>query len=161
MWVHTKNDGWVNLAFVANVRATGKDDRNLLDANGRSLGVVSGHLDMTEWLDADLIPAAAGQEAVVIWVWTDGDAPEVIVEHASIVAWRISRMGAFPVIAGESESPGQSVLILHPDGRVCDPFNCEWPTVEAAKAAFLVDATKAWEEKQGAKTTQAASDSCA
>jgi hypothetical protein len=115
------------------------------------MGIVSDHTDIDEWLDSELVPAAAGQEAIIVTTWSDGSEPSVAVERIGVVAWGISRMAALPVIAGDAPSSNQVVLILHPDGRVADPFNQEWPSIDEVRVEFQKTTQAEWKEKQAAR----------
>ena len=152
MWVQTKNEGWVNLAFVANVRRLRDGGFSLIGPDGRGMGIVSEHVTLDEHLDTEIIPASAGQEAYVIWTWIeDGEAKGRAV-RAAVVAWRICSLAAIPIVAGEAPLMEESTLILHPDGRVAEPFNAEWQDIDAALAEFIEQERKREAEKSAKST---------
>lgn len=138
MWAKTDDKGWVNLNFVQSVRRNREGDLRLFDHEERYLGLVSRHLDFDEQLDTELVAAPSGQEALVICKYPDeAEGPRTWSRRATIVAWRVSNLGATPVIAGDSPAENERVMIIQPDGRVCDPYVALWPDVEEAEKAML------------------------
>jgi hypothetical protein len=146
MWVQIKDGGWINLDLVGQMQRMRDGDWHLRSLDGIGLGVVPGHPDLDVIVGDMVVPATVGQEAISFLMQTDDDeGPEIIVSRKAVVAWRISQEAALPIVAGDSPASNETVMVLQPDGRVCDPFNQEWPSIEAAKAGMLKEARLAWE----------------
>lgn len=133
-WLHTTNGGWINLDHVRTI-TTSPDGRTwrLFAADGEHLGTTSTYPDAT--FDA-LIPATAGQEAIVFAWWGDnaGDpVPYSTADRRAVVAWQLTSVGTIPILAGDPcDSPNEVVLVLHPGGQVESVGDCTWDNLERA-----------------------------
>jgi hypothetical protein len=67
-----------------------------------------------------------------VWLVTSFDDGKLEAERRNVVAWKITALDAFPVIAGDAPSSNQFFLAIHPDGSVEQFQGNVWPTIEAA-----------------------------
>ena len=139
MWVQTKADGWVNLAFVASATHVHAGVA-LRGAGGRIMGILADHFDLEECIQSEIVPATAGQEAIVVRKWPGDKGPEIEFHKVAIVAWKVSKIASFPIIAGDAPASNETILIVQPDGRLCNPLIEEWDDLETAKRALIAEA---------------------
>ena len=106
--------GYINLAFVAQVKGLGGNRYSLIDQHGESFG--RGEFD-PDSLSSQVIPAAPGFRAVHYFVEHDDDGSVEWVDEAPVIAWRIGLDGAWPVISGDSLGVA-NYAVVDPSGAV-------------------------------------------
>ena len=120
--------GLVNLAFVEQIQRA-KDGKAILRMNSGSAIASMRYEEIEELLDP-VIPNTTAAQALFM-EFVDGE-----VKHSfePIIAWRLSRVGASPIVASGVECS----YVLLPDGQVEDQlFLATFDNLDAAKEAFL------------------------
>lgn len=132
-WIDTKDSGPVNLDFIRRIAHRKDGTRRLIGEEGDVVGELYGSFD-EESLKESIIPATTPMMALVVtWNTPDEQNPTgIYTEERLIVAWKISDMGTFPIIAGDHPSSNQDVLIIHQDGRCEELLSCTYDSREEA-----------------------------
>ena len=148
--------GLVNLDHVSTMRTPNDlekyESRTVKDLFGRD-GELLGrsHYSISNDDFLPVVPATAGQVAVILSVDDLSDPPEiedVFVMRWPIVAWRIRPNSVAEAILPEEVSPGEWVLIECPDGVLLYPFVGEFTSLEKAKKEALLSAMKQYQRKK-------------
>lgn len=161
-WIEVRG-GYVNLAHVVRMVPVGNPKTDWVPYNLELVNhehVITRHPftpAKLERLLATLVPATAGQKAVVI-AYGGGDRindrpTEVWEDWYPVVAWRIDESGwALPILpADASEASNCRVLIEKPDGGFIDPLMAEYVDLADAKKRILEEVQTDWDAAQAAK----------
>lgn len=162
MFVSTDN-GAVNLQFVARIArrwAKGGPAVTLFyAADGKIIDTLTGGSFDAEESTASVVAAAPGTIAIVASVVADGDAlpseSDVLTYELPIIAWRVTRYGAEPVLP-EAPASNERVLIVLPDEQLLAVEDQTYRDLATARAAMLADAQRAWTQRHRARAGTAA-----
>jgi hypothetical protein len=147
-WIQSSNYGWINLDHASRIEWRDKTAHVFGPGleGGARLYPETYHGDLWRRLCCQIIPAAPGHFAVVIYVSSEGD--DVWEVRMPVVAWqidteRVSRGlvdACYPLVAGEVASNSEVLLEL-PDGSLERRGMCSYRNIEEAKAAMLAEHT--------------------
>jgi hypothetical protein len=159
-------EGWVNLDYVMRVTRTNEEISGKLQHRYVLFGTDDQIISQTAWhlpddtedfaaICAPLVPATAGQTAVVISIsehWTGAERPtenDIESRVYPIIGWRQINGACKPVFP-ESVSGGDTVLIVMPDNSLLESLwgahNERYDNLAAAKAAELERHQAEWDK---------------
>jgi hypothetical protein len=135
--------GYIKLDAVSRFEAS-KNSWTAYDNNGDLIGTVDASFHPEYSMNHEYVAAMPGSEVVVISPCGGiaGEPLEVTVNRYPVAAWRIhtARRATAEAVLIETLVDGSMVLHPMPDGRYCDPENCFYDDLEAAKAEVLENA---------------------
>lgn len=149
--------GLINLDHVARMTSNQAPRRGAMaycfyGADGAVLGslVTAADFDLMQ-LAAPVVPAAAGQTAVLVGVATEACAvrptpDDIWAERVPIVGWRLCYGCAQPVLI-EEPSSNQTLLIALPGGKLVEPDSCVHDSLEAALDWVLQRCQREWDRR--------------
>jgi hypothetical protein len=144
--------GWVNVAHITRITERHADDcssATLYGPTGEVLGRIGQMTTDIDDLTAPIVPAAAGQFAKIIYVWSHIRRPteqDVWVDEQPIVAWSLRTFGDREPILPEEISNG-TVLICLPGGKLLEPDHARFDDIAEAKQHLLDRAQAEWDRK--------------
>ena len=131
-WVQCRDGGYVNLAFVAEIRRLphGKGEKlryGLYDSQSRMIGEAWRKFDPDVDV-GELVPAAAGSYVIEV----NGDKSGVWYSLMPVIAWRIPTFGEpIPILADEA-ADSSVILIPAPDGKFIRQYVATYDSLDAA-----------------------------
>jgi hypothetical protein len=163
-WLETEGGYHVNLDHVRRIRpvqvekgiwrlSLELDDDSSVTTVRRS----AYRVDLSEML-ATILPAASGQEALVVWTDTGDDTrpTEVRVFRYPIVGWRVQCHPNFPEaqpILPTDIGDARRMIVL-PDGRLLEAFVAEYDSIDAMKAKVLAEAQSDWDHAHAPRAAE-------
>lgn len=121
------NAGLVNLAFVERIDRS-HEGKAILHLNDRSPVSEMSFEDLEEEL-GEIVPNFTTSQALFMEV-VEGEVQHYLMP---IIAWRMTSVGALPILSGGDECS----FVLLPSGQVDEPLIGMFNSLDEAKAAFL------------------------
>jgi hypothetical protein len=126
MFYKTDRGAVINLDHLVKVLGHA-DDRVAVMSDGSSVRLLEYEIDQIVEMTRSVVAARPDDRAVVFTWYGDGDTPTHDAQDVPVIAWALDGEVMAPVFADQIIE-GQRVGILMPDGTVCAPYNCTWPS---------------------------------
>jgi hypothetical protein len=161
-WIETERGDYVNLDHVRRIRRTpGKHGGHHLrleltdNTETQTCERDWDPMELDEML-AIVLPAAPGQEALLVADDTHERPTEIWITRHPIVGWRIrchpNFLAAEPVLP-TSLGGGRRMVVL-PDGRLLENFVGEYANIDAMKTKLLAEAQEDWDRAHAQQAAQ-------